>query len=484
MTNEIFINISMNTNIMNTFIQFINRKNELEFFENQLKKPASSFVVLYGRRRVGKSELLKQFIADKKAIYLLATQEVEKEIVSSFSNELADYFRDNTLKINPFSQFSHLMDYLSKKNTKGLVVVIDEFPYLIDANKAIPSILQKYWDTHFKSRGPNIILCGSSIGAMETEVLGRKSPLYGRRTGQWKLDPLPFREFIKFFPNAPFEMLIEFYSITGGIPLYILEFNGKKTAQQNAKEAIAMRGSLLYQEAEIILKEELREPKTYFSILKGIAAGKNTLNELSNSLGVERTALIRYIDTLKELELIGAEKPVTSKEKSRKTNYILKDNYFKFWFKFVYPYKKDLDSFEFESFTQNFRQNFNSYVGKLFESVCLEAVTKKKPIPLAKTGRWWGFQRDEGIRKAVEIDILSLNEETKEILFAECKWKDKVDAEQVANTLKEKASHVDWNNENRKEHYAVFAKSFRNKKTRDNVLLFDLKDLENIFRVK
>ena len=465
---------------MNKFIQFINRKNELEFLENQIKKPAS-FVVIYGRRRVGKSELIKQFIKNKKAIYLLSTQEVEKELMESFSVQIAEYFKDSALKINPFLQFKQIAEYLKEKDASNLILVIDEFPYLVDANKAIPSILQKYWDTHFSSAGFHMILCGSSIGAMETEVLARKSPLYGRRTGQWKVDPLPFAEFVKFFPDAGFGKLIEFYSITGGIPLYILEFDGKKTVFENARTAIASRGSLLYQETDIILKEELREPRTYFSILKEISVGKNTLNEVSNALGVERTTLTRYLNTLEELDLIELIKPITAAKKSRNTIYSLKDNYFKFWFGFIYPFIKDLDSFIFDGYERNFKENFNTYVGKQFEIVCMEAIKSANPINSTNVGKWWGAYRDMETkdRKIAEIDIVSINEETKEILFAECKWQEKVNARKILFELKEKAKLVQWNNEKRIELYAIFARSFKQKIKEPGVTLFDLKDMED-----
>lgn len=441
-------------------------------------------MVLYGRRRVGKSELIKYFIKNKKAVYLLATQEVEKELVESFSAEIANYFKDTTLKASPFSQFRQVMEYFKEKNIVNLVLVIDEFPYLVDANKSVPSILQKYWDAHLKSKGLHIILCGSSIGSMETEILGRKSPLYGRRTGRWKLDALLFREFIKFFPHTAFEKLVEFYSITGGIPLYILEFDGSKTTYENAKLSIATRGSLLYQETDIILKEELREPRTYFSILKEISSGQTTLNDLSNALGVERTSLTRYLNTLQELDLIELTKPITAGKKSRNTVYTLKDNYFKFWLRFVYPFIKDLDSFILDGFERNFKQNFNTYMGKQFEAVCKEAVRLANPINSTSIGNWWAAYRDPKIseRKTVEIDIVSTNEQTKEILFVECKWQNSVNVKNILAGLKGKAKHVQWNNKTRKEYYAVFAKSFKEKVKEPNVMLFDLKDLERIIK--
>lgn len=466
---------------MNMFIHFVNRVQELAFLEEQFAR-GSSFVVLYGRRRVGKTELLKRFVRNKKNIFLAATQEVEKELMESFSKETAVFFKDSALLIQPFFQFRQLLDYLKEKELKRTVLVIDEFPYLVDANKAVPSLLQHYWENFFKPRGLQVVLCGSSIGAMESEVLGRKSPLYGRRTGQWKLDPLSFRDFADFFPTAPFEKLVEFFSITGGIPLYVLEFNANQSALENARRTIARRGSLLYQEAEFLLKEELREPKTYFSILKELAKGKTVLNELANALGTERTALGRYLDTLMELGLIESVKPVTADPKTKKTNYRLSDHYFSFWFQFVYPFKKDLDSFDFQSFDECFKQQFNAFAGKKFELICQEAIRLQKPFEFTKTGNWWGAYRENNERKTAEIDLVAVNEKKQEILFGECKWKTNINAPALLKELQQKAALVPWNNQNRKEHFALFAKSFgKNRNVPENTQLIDLTGLKKIF---
>lgn len=468
---------------MNMFIHFVNREKELAFLEEQFsKKPC--FIVLYGRRRVGKSELLKKFSRGKKTIFFTATQEVEKELMEDFSKELAVFFNDNTLKIQTFSKFKQTLEYLKEKELKNTVLIIDEFPYLVDANKAAPSLLQKHWDNDFKHSGPSVILCGSSIGSMETEVLGRKSPLYGRRTGQWKLEPLKFRDFRKFFPKTPIERTIEFHSITGGVPLYILEFDQKKTAHENAKKSIATRGAILYQEAEILLKEELREPKTYFSLLKELSGGKNSLNDLANATGIEITALGRYINTLIELGLIEKISPATAETKTKKTMYKLTDNYFSFWFRFIHPFRKDLDSFDFKKFDEFFLQNFNSYAGKKFEEICIEWLGLKKPFEFTRIGNWWGNYRENDERKSVEIDIVAVNEKTKEILFAECKWKTNAKAQKILGKLKQKAKLVDWNSGNRKEYFAVFAKAFNKKDQTEGTWLVDLKDMEKTFKAE
>lgn len=452
--------------------KFINRKEELSFLESQKN---GCFVVLYGRRRVGKSELIKRFIAGKRAVYLPATQEVEKEVIGDFSGEVAKYFKDEALRLNPFFEFKQLLDYLKTQDIRGLIVAIDEFPYLIDSNKAIPSILQKYWDGGLKEKGLNLILCGSSVGAMETEVLGRKSPLYGRRTAQWKLDPLSFEHFMEFFPGISLERLVEFYSITGGIPAYVQLFDGQKNAFENAKLAAATRGAFLYDEAQILLKEELREPRVYFSLLRAISKGKTKVNEIANEIGMERTSLTRYLDILIELGLIDGRKPFGSKETSKNTRYFLKDNYFNFWFQFIYPFQKELDSFDFDDFENHFEKNFNSYVGRQFEFICREAARK---INGSVAGSWWGFTREDGERRVAEIDIVSFRKERNELLLGECKWQDKVNANVVLADLLKKSNYFPTYKNIK---FVIFAKSFSQRTEKDNVIILDLPALKKIF---
>jgi uncharacterized protein len=475
----------MNMIIMNMFIQFINRENELLFLEEQIID-GNSFIVIYGRRRVGKSELLKQFIKNKKYIYLHATQEVEKEIVESFSKEIAQYFNDHTLEINPFSRFKQIFDYLDKikGKLKDLIIVIDEFPYLIDANSAIPSILQKYWDINYKNIGLNLILCGSSISSMETDVLGRKSPLYGRRTGQWKVDPLKFKDFINFFPKSKFVNLVEFYSITGGIPLYILTFNDSLNTYDNVVKSIAMRGSLLYEEAEFILKEELREPRIYFSILHELSKGVTTMNTLSNALGMERTSLTRYLKTLENLDLIDLNKPFGAKIKSRKTHYVLKDNYFKFWFQFIYPFKKDLDSFDFSRFQENFEKKFSMFMGFQFELICREALALIEVIPMHAILQWWETIRDYKTdeRKVIELDLITHNKQNNELIIAECKWQNNVNSINIVRKLQYKIQFLKNQFPVQGIKIYIFAKSYKYKLNDEKVIQLDLKDVEKVFQ--
>ena len=460
----------------------MNREDELKFLEKNYKEKKSNFIVIYGRRRVGKTELLLNFIKKQNGLYLLATQDVEKEIINSFSKTIADYYDDEALKVNPFFKFEQLIEYIQKKtkNVKEkLIMVIDEFPYLVNANNAISSIIQKYWDLYLKNHNIFLVLCGSSISFMETSVLGQKSPLYGRRTGQWKLEPLKFKDAKGFFPNVSIKKQIEFYCILGGIPFYLIEFEENKTSIENIFEHIAQKGKILYDEVHFILKEELREPKVYFSILREISLGKNRLNEICTAIGIERTSMTRYIQILESLDIIERIYPVTSKKvKTKKVRYQIRDNFFTFWFKFIHQYRSDLERKEYNNLSNYLKKELNSFIGKRFENVCKEFLMQNAPFTFTKVGKQWG--KISNTKHVFEIDIVLLNEQTKEIAFFECKWKD-VSYNQslkLLDELKEKSNYVEWHNSKRKEHYGIIARKLdgKDKLRKKGLLVYDLDD--------
>ena len=480
----------MIVHIMIMFIQkFVNRKDELSFLNHNYESKKPFFIVIYGRRRVGKTELIQKFLDNKPSIFLLSTQEVEKGIISSFSEDVALFFDDHSLKINPFVSFKQLMEYFKEKLpelTSRTIIAIDEFPYLIGANKAIPSILQKYWDTYFKKSNLGFILCGSSISVMESDVLGVKSPLYGRRSGQWKVEPLKFKVINEFFPSISTKRCVEFFSISGGVPQYLEELDEAEPLLENIQNNIAKKGALLYEEADFLLKEELREPKTYASILKAIAYGSTKLHEISIQVGVERTLLTRYIERLEMLGFIEREHPITAKTMSRNTIYRINDSYLAFWFRFISPYKKDIERGIYSRLGQVINKNMNNFIGKIFEDISKELLLEmnyKKRLPFLFTdiGRMWGKVKNipSGLN-TYEIDLVALNDNTKDILFCECKWQElsRKSAKKIILDLRKKAGFVQWNNDNRKEHFTLIAKKIDAKDglLKEGIVALDLDD--------
>lgn len=453
--------------------QFIDREEELEFLEKLYKERKSNLLIVYGRRRVGKTELIKQFIKGKPHLYFLADDRGDSQNLKELQYFMAEFLDEELFKKAKIKDWIELFSEFFKILKNKIIIVIDEFPYLIKSNKAIPSIFQKIWDNILSNKDVYLILLGSSISMMETHTLAYRSPLYGRRTGQLKILPFKFRYLHNFFPNYSLEDIIKVYSITDGIPAYMLTLNPNISFYENLKENILKPGRFLYQEVEILLKEELREQANYFNILKSIAMGRTKFGEIVNCTGLDKTLVSKYLNTLILLHVIKKEFSVTEKKETRNARYIFEDNYYNFWFKFIYPNRTFIEGGKVEELIENVKKDMNLYFSLIFEKICKEFLFYKQKISFNKVGRWW--------YKDKEIDIVILNEKTKEILFAECKWQDKVNAEKILYELKEKVRFVDWNNEKRKEYYAIFAKSFKKKIKEQNVMLFDLKDLERYF---
>jgi len=454
------------------FRTFVNRERELSFLEDRHKSRGFELIVFYGRRRVGKTELLKQFITDKEHIYFLCDKRGTERNFIRFKTKIADYLKQPVIESNQPEDIFGLL----AKSKKRLVVVIDEFSYLVEKDSAIPSVFQIIVDELLKQSNITLILCGSSISMMEKGALCHKSPLYGRKTGHWKLSSVSFGHINKFFPENTFTKNVEFWSILDGIPFYLEFFSDEDSTLLNIEKQILKREGRLYEEVDFMLKEELREPDIYKAILEAIAAGKTKVVEIANSSRINVQDLDKYLKVLMRLGIIRKYSPVTEKPKSKKTVYEFNDNFFHFWFRFCEPFKSDIEISETANVIQKIKRELNSYVGIKFEEICISLLKNLIKIDFTKTGKWWGSYREKGERKTAEIDIVSINKD--KILFCECKWQDNVDAEKLLYKLKEKSRLVRWNENNRKEYFALFAKSFNKKIDQKNLFLFDIEDLK------
>lgn len=409
---------------------FVNRKIELKQLEKRFLENKAEMMIIYGRRRVGKTALIRKFTKNKKSIYFLADLNPENFQIDRFTEVLYNYSEDTMLKMQRLTSWEAIFNYLSRLAKKErILVVIDEFPYLISINPAIPSILQRFWDEQLSSGQIFLILCGSYISVMEQKVLGYKSPLYGRRTGQILLLPFTFFEFVKFFKRIEFEKLIEYYSVCGGIPAYINQFKGSNIWRE-IKEKVLQPDSYLYNEILFLLNEELREPRNYFAILQTIAFGKTKLNDISQIAKVEASKTIRYLDILRDLRIVRRRVPVTERlpHKSRKGLYQISDYFTKFWFRFVYPNKSYIESGAMDFVIQNrIKPSFDQYVSEIFEDICSDFLNKEKMY--TKIGRWWGNN--------IEIDIIGIDAQNS-FTFGECKWSKNPVGIDILNRLLEK----------------------------------------------
>ncbi len=440
--------------------RFINRDQELAFLNDEYNKNSSSLVIIYGRRRIGKTALIKNFIQNKPALYFLTSEEMENQNISALKKSMLEFTGNPLLEKDFNFTWNDLFEAFKDHNkNERKILVIDEFQYLGKINKSFPSIFQRIWDNLLEKENMMVILCGSLISMMESQTLNYSSPLYGRRTGQIKMKQIKFTDYKDFFEDKSEEELIEFYAVTGGVPKYIEVFQPGDNIMAAIEKNVLNQQGFLYEEPIFLLEREVGEIGSYFSIISAIARGNHKLSKIAAVLGVSQTNLTRYLKTLVDLDLIERKVPVTESdpEKSKQGLYYIIDNYIEFWFKFIYPFRSYIEmddtAFVMDKIKQNFLDNHVSFV---FENVCLQKMwelNKQNDLPLkfTRVGRWWD--------KNTEIDILGLNENTKEIILGECKYTNEKPGVDLFYRLMQKGKEVPWNKNDRKEYYILFSKS-------------------------
>lgn len=432
---------------------FYDREAELDSLASAFESPGSDLVVVYGRRRVGKTELLKEFCAGRPHIYFLAAQEAESRQREKFVEQVAAYFDDRVPRIDGWDD---ALEYLGEKlRDEKVVVVIDEFPYLVAENDSVPSYVQGFVDERLADTESMLVCCGSSVSTMESEVLGHESPLYGRRTAQLDVQPFSFTQAHEVIAYDSADA-IRSYAITGGTPMYLTLFDYERSLADNVKSQVLSPSAVLYNEPEFLLRTELRNPARYMSILEAVALGHTTPNEISGATGIDAGPLSKYLQTLRRLRLIDRVVPVTAtSKKSKRSRYRVADEFLRFWFRYVEPNRSSIEEAPEIVYDGTIAPDLPTHVATTFEDVCQEAVweaiRRGDFEPYSEVGRWW-YGEDE-------IDIIGLAPNDDRILFAECKWTTEPVGEPLVESLREKAGNVRWGSGERDERFALFSKS-------------------------
>jgi uncharacterized protein len=318
---------------------FIGRDRELGVLEELADRGDPELFVLYGRRRVGKTELLQQFCEGRKAVYFQAAQLREKDNLRAYREALADGLGENIAAVD-FPDWETALQFTCERaNEQRLVVVIDEFPYLCEANKGLPSVLQRFWDRRGKRSTLMLVLCGSQVSFMEEQVLSEKSPLFGRRTAQKRLYPLAPPDTVGFFPEWSVEDRLLAYSILGGMPAYLRRFDDSRTLRQNILKEILRPEGYLFEEVQFLLRNELSSPTTYNSILAAVARGDRKVGDVALTVGVDSTMANKYLTVLRDLGLVQRLIPITDPDplRSRRGSYHIADRFVAFHFRHVQP---------------------------------------------------------------------------------------------------------------------------------------------------
>jgi len=457
---------------------FIGRIEEMKAFEERANSGKAEFVVVYGRRRIGKTELVRQVVSKHEGLLLIGREESKKLQLHRFSKDLADHFGDELLRKQPLDNWDAFFEYLYQKaKDRPLILALDEFPYMVKEDHSLPSLVQDMWDNKLSRTRLFLVLLGSSISMMSS-LLGAKSPIYGRRTGQFRVQALPFRDVAGYIGDMA--RAVELYSVFGGTPAYVMALDRNKNALDNAKGLLLRRDSFLYQDVRFVLREEMDEPRYYYSMLEAIALGKTSLAEMVDYTGLARSLVGKYLSILIELDILRRDVPVDSQTTAKKGQYTFKDNIFSFWFRFIRPYEDLIDMGREKEVSRLIAKDLNSHIGRRFEDICLEflwaAKDSQPSLRFLNLGRWW--------HHGEEIDIVGLDPESRTACFFECKWTDlaKKDAAKVLFDLAGKSRSVSWNKDDRKQQFGVIARSVEGKSElrKGGYLVFDLDDFKRV----
>ena len=436
---------------------FIGREEELRFLEERYTAPGGQLVVLYGRRRVGKTETLRRFCEGKSHVFYSCTECTDEQQLAAFSTRMLQKDMPAAKYLTVFSGWEQALSSVSELPGQGKkLLVIDEFPYMVRNNPSIPSILQNLWDSTLREQDVMIVLCGSAMSFIEKEILAEKNPLYGRATGILKMNEMDFYDAARFFPNySPLDK-IRAYAVLGGIPHYLRQFDDRLSLGENFRRYILTRGCILYSEVEFLMRQELREITIYNTIIEAVALGNTRLNDIYQKTQIDKSKLSVYLRNLMDLGIICREFPVADGVKEQanvqRGLYRITDYFFRFWYAFVFPNISELETGDAAGVWQYIVEpELDKYTSVVFEEVCRQYLRRENrrnalPFRFTQIGRWWN--------KTDELDILATDRARRSFLIGECKFKnrplDMADVNAAKQKFQPKSAQV-W--------YAFFSKS-------------------------
>lgn len=437
---------------------FFCRNDELRKLNKRYDNGNFECIVIYGRRRVGKTTIINEFCKDKPTIFFSGLLEgTAKDNLKTLSRAIYAYKEPEIIDAPEYGSFDSALDEITRLASKERIIfVIDEYPYLAKAYPSISSRLQHLIDHTWKDSRLFLILCGSSMSFMENQVLGYQSPLYGRRTGQFKIEPLTYKETAEFNPDLDYETNAYVYGVTGGIPHYINKLNVQGDFRNALLENFFDRSAYLFEEPANLLKQELREPAVYNSVITAIAEGASHMNEICTKSGIESGPCSKYLNVLINLGILKKETPITEKT-GKKTIYSITDPFFRFWYRFVPNNLTPIASGRMERiYDKAVQVNLNDYMGLIFEKMCRDYLlyyAEEQDFQLVDIGQWWGTNFAE--KKQVQIDLVGTTDKKNEYLIGSCKFRNEATGIDEFELLKKYASVF---GKGKKYHYYIFSK--------------------------
>lgn len=425
---------------------FIGRERELASLKEFYDKDGIGMTVIYGRRRIGKSTLIAEFVKDKKTIFYTATKVGKTRNLELFSRQVVDLFMPGMENIS-FGTLEAVFEFIDKNiGDEKIVLVIDELPYWAEKDEALLSVLQKYIDTVWNDKNLKIILCGSALSFMEKKVLSEKSPLFGRRNSQIKLEAFNYLDAAKFVLNYSNEDKAICYGITGGVAKYLSMIDSNKSIDENIVRLFFRTDGYLYDETRNLLTQEFSDISLVNNIVEQIASGENALNIIAAKIGEKAQTVLYSLEKLRNVGLIEKKKCITDEKNKKKTQYVLKDYMFKFWYEFIPKATSVIEMGQGEIYyTKVVKPALHSFMGSIFEEMC-RYYTLKKGITgeygcfITSVGTWWGVEniteKDGEVRaQSADIDVVALSEVDKKAVVGECKFKNEKIDKGIYDTL-------------------------------------------------
>ena len=441
---------------------FVGRESELKALGRLYERSGFQMVVVYGRRRVGKTSLIDEFTSGKRTLYFTAKVQSSALNLRDLSVRAYSFF-GMPASLPPFANWGDALGFIAERaGAERVAFVFDEFPYAAQSEPSLPSVLQEKIDHGFKQGNVFMVLCGSNQGFMESEVLQEKSPLYGRRTGQIHLAPFDCFDAARMIPGADHEQALRYYATFGGTPYYIEQVDASASYEENIANVLFDKVGLLFEEPAMLLRQELREPATYNSVLAAIAHGATEPARIADWSGVSPNSVGKYLKTLSSLGLVERKVPFGSNpDRSRSGIYGIADPFFAFWYRFVGP---AIDAIELGAGAAVAAQTcadqaLHTYEGTQFERVCTQWLARKNgtdglPLLATSLGRWWGTSPEE--RAEVDVDVIAANRQEHALLCGECKWRNDFDETEAISLLERRSRLVPgrWGS----RYFALFSK--------------------------
>lgn len=426
---------------------FVGREAELAKLNDLYEHEGFQMAVVYGRRRVGKTTLINEFCRGKRTLSFTALEQSDADNLADFNRAIASFF-NLPASLQGFPTWADALAYVSERaHEERFILVFDEFPYAAQRNAALPSVFQVAIDRDLKDTDALLILCGSNQGFMESEVLGRKSPLYGRRTAQIKVGDLGFRDAAKMLPGLDAQDAFRFYGCFGGVPYYLQQVDPALSLRENLARLYFDPMGFLFEEPYGLLRQEFQEPALYSSILRAVAAGANRSNQIADRVGLAVTTLPRYLKSLESLGIISKAVPFgENPETSKRGIYRLSEACYTFWYRFVMPFVSDIEAGLGQAVVAALpEEQLDDYLGHCFEDLCAEwlagqAREGKLPIPATSVSSWWGTNPEK--RAQDDIDVLAADRISKKLVIGECKYRESFDETAEIEDLESKRNLV------------------------------------------